>query len=139
MRSDPNQETTMSDEPTQPSPTSAEPPAAEAPSADPPARSDRRGVQVPAWLAAAFVVLLGLAIGAAGFAIGRVTDSGPGRPHPVFIGRGPIGGGGGFGSRGAGGRFGGFGGFGQSGGSGTPTTPTTPTAPTAPTPPGTAA
>ena len=36
--------------------------------------SRRDGVSVPSWLAAALVVLLGIAIGGAGFALGRATD-----------------------------------------------------------------
>lgn len=40
------------------------------------ARTDgrREGVSVPSWLAASLVVLLGIAIGGAGFALGRATD-----------------------------------------------------------------
>jgi hypothetical protein len=37
-------------------------------------RDTRGGVSIPGWLAGALVVLLGLAIGAAGFALGRATD-----------------------------------------------------------------
>lgn len=117
----------MPDEPTQPSPTVPEPAA----DTTTPAGSEtgrRATVSVPSWLAAALVVLLGLAIGVAGFALGRVTDGGHGghggfRP-PVFgraPGRGSGGGFGGFGPRGAGG----FGG-GASGGVTTPTTATPP-------------
>ena len=120
----------MPDEPTQPSPTVAEPAAGTTTTTG--GQSGRRAtVSVPSWLAAALVVLLGLAIGAAGFALGRVTDGGHGghggfRP-PVLgraPGRGSGGGFGGFGPRGAGG-FGGFGG-GANGGGTTPTTVTPP-------------
>ncbi len=122
----------MPDEPTQPSPAVAEPKTDTTTPADADARSSRRAVvSVPPWLAAALVVLLGLAIGAAGFAIGRVTDNGHGGPRPAVFGRGPgpgPGGGlGGFGPRRSGGGFGGFGGgIGPSGGA-SPATPTTPT------------
>jgi hypothetical protein len=122
MRSVPEQESTMPDEPTQPSPTAA-PPASSSDHTHVP--SDRRTVSVPPWLAAALVVLLGLAIGAAGFAIGRVTDGGHGGHHAPIFGRGP--------ERGPG-RFGGFGprrggGFGPGSGTGGGTTPTTGTPP----------
>jgi hypothetical protein len=134
MPSVPNQETRMPDEPTQPSPTVAEP-AADRTAPAGRQSGGRATVSVPSWLAAALVVLLGLAIGAAGFALGRVTDGNHGGRHgfgPPVVGRAPgrgSGGGfGGFGPRGSGG-FGGFGG-GANGGATTPTTPTAPTPPT---------
>jgi hypothetical protein len=46
----------------------------------------RSGVSVPSWLAGALVVVLGLAVGGAGFAIGRATapdDSGTGPFAPI--------------------------------------------------------
>ncbi len=80
-------------------------------------------MQVPAWLAAALVILLGLALVGVGFAIGRATDNGHGGGPPVIVGPGP----GGFGARG---RIGGLGGgFGSGGGTTSPpatsTTPST--------------
>jgi hypothetical protein len=42
-----------------------------------------RSVHIPPWLAAALVVVLGLAIGAAGFAIGRATADDNGHFTPV--------------------------------------------------------
>jgi hypothetical protein len=47
-----------------------------------PAR-ERSGVSIPGWLAGALVVLLGLAIGAAGFALGRATDDDDSVPEPI--------------------------------------------------------
>ena len=118
----------MPDEPTQPSPTVAEP-AADRTTPASPQSGGRATVSVPSWLAAALVVLLGLAIGAAGFALGRVTDGNHGGQHgfgPPVVGRAP--------GRGSGGGFGGFGprgsggfGGGANGGATTPTTPTPPT------------
>jgi hypothetical protein len=51
------------------------------PATDRPANEDdgsRGGVRIPQWLAAALVVVLGIAVGGAGFAIGRATDDGGG-------------------------------------------------------------
>jgi hypothetical protein len=86
-------------------------------------RRERSGVHIPQWLAAALVVVLGLAVGGAGFAIGRATDDGGGhggRP-PIAGARGPgfggpggqRGGEGGPGFGGPGGQRGGPGGPGQ--------------------------
>jgi len=104
----------MSDDPTQP-----DAPAAASPETPPAEPTRPRSVSVPTWLAAALVVLLGLAIGAAGFALGRVTDSGHGGHPPAVFGRGPLNGRrGGFGTFGPG-RLG----IGPGGGTGTPLTP----------------
>lgn len=52
------------------------------------------GVSIPSWMAAALVVVLGLAIGLAGFAVGRATDDGGGRQFQPIGAQAPGGGGG---------------------------------------------
>lgn len=59
--------------------------------ADRASKSDRDGVHIPQWLAAALVVVLALAVGGTGFAIGRATgDDHGGRPEIAGL-RGPGG------------------------------------------------
>jgi hypothetical protein len=61
--------------------------------ADRASKPDRDGVHIPQWLAGALVVVLALAVGGTGFAIGRATDDGHGgRPEIAGVrGGGPGG------------------------------------------------
>ena len=59
-------------------------PATPAHEADADRANSRPGVSIPAWMAAALVVVLGLAIGSAGFALGRSTaDDGVQQIQPI--------------------------------------------------------
>jgi hypothetical protein len=67
----------MADDDTQPATPAQQP-------ADADRANGRPGVSIPAWMAAALVVVLGLAIGGAGFALGRSTaDDGVQQIQPI--------------------------------------------------------